>query len=331
MASREVDAHASEITRRIAQEPNRDQQEFVAIIYNDAQGSLRSTELFTSGSYQSAPVGKAIIAAGGLENVVGVVHNHPSKLAWDAENKDEALFINCMPSDGDWKTGRQMFGDRKDITYYVSGPDHVLRKYDYADNAKWDRLNEPVQRGKAHREPTLGEVVPLDLVPATQQPRYLLEGHARSTIGTLDALSPEAANPLSSPRSAPLHPLHEQAESAVRRLDAMLDKPFDAASACMAGSLACLAKQNGFERIDHALLSIQSEQTRAGEKVFIVQGDPSDPAKRRAHMQTQDAIVVPVEESLKRLTALEAASPQLAQSERLSQTQEQQAPRRTID
>ena len=126
------------------------------------------------------------------------------------------------------------------------------------------------------------------------------------------------------------HPLHEQAESAVRRLDESMGRQYDNASACMAGSIACLAKQNGFERIDHVLLSIQSEQTRAGEKVFIVQGDPADPAKRRTQMQTQDAIAVPVEESLQRLTALEQAAPLRAQSEQLSQTQDQQAPRRTI-
>ena len=109
-----------------------------------------------------------------------------------------------------------------------------------------------------------------------------------------------------------------------------MGRQYDNASACMAGSIACLAKQNGFERIDHVLLSIQSEETRAGERVFIVQGDPADPAKRRTQMQTQDAIAVPVEESLQRLTALEQAAPLRAQSEQLSQTQDQQAPRRTI-
>ena len=123
------------------------------------------------------------------------------------------------------------------------------------------------------------------------------------------------------------HPLQAQAESAVRRLDESMGRTYDATSERMAGSLAILAKQNGFDRIDHALLSIQSEQTRAGERVFIVQGDPADPGKRRAQMQTQDAIAVPPEESLKRLTALEQASPQQTQTQQLDQSQQQHAPR----
>ena len=96
----------------------------------------------------------------------------------------------------------------------------------------------------------------------------------------------------------------------------------------MHGRQPCVpCKQNGFDRIDHALLSIQTEQTRAGERVFIVQGDPADPAKRRAQMQTQDAIAVPPEESLKRLTAFEQASPQQTQTQQLDQSQQQQASR----
>lgn len=126
------------------------------------------------------------------------------------------------------------------------------------------------------------------------------------------------------------HPLHMQAESAVRRLDESMGRQYDPTSACMAASLACLAKERGFDRIDHALLSIQSEQTRAGENVFIVQGDPNDPAKRRAHMKTQDAIVMPVEQSLSRLGTLEQASPQQTQGQQIEQPQQDQAPRRTL-
>ena len=116
----------------------------------------------------------------------------------------------------------------------------------------------------------------------------------------------------------------------MRRLDESMGRTYDVTSERMSGSLAILAKQNGFDRIDHVLLSIQSEQTRAGEKVFIVQGDPADPAKRRAHMQTQDAIAVPPEESLKRLTALEQSSPQQMQTEQLAQSQQQEAPRKVL-
>lgn len=124
------------------------------------------------------------------------------------------------------------------------------------------------------------------------------------------------------------HPLHRDAMAAVQRLNASLNINDERAAACMAGSLACLAKQTGFDRIDHALLSVQSDQTRAGEKVFIVQGDPADPAKRRAQMQTQDAIAVPVAESVSRLATLEQASPMRNQAQQLDQPEQQQVQKR---
>lgn len=99
-------------------------------------------------------------------------------------------------------------------------------------------------------------------------------------------------------------PLLEQAERAVRQLDESLGRKYDSNSACMAASLACLAKQNGFDCIDHVVLSTDGPNTRAGQNVFVVQGDLDDPAKRRAHMATSEAIAAPVEQSLARLQAM---------------------------
>lgn len=124
--------------------------------------------------------------------------------------------------------------------------------------------------------------------------------------------------------------LHQSSVDAVSRLEARLGRQPDQNSACMAASLTCLAARSGIDRIDHALLSIQSEQARAGENVFIVKGDPNDPAKLRAHMKTQDAIAVPVEEFMSRLAALEQASPQRRQEQQVQQPQQEQAPRRTL-
>lgn len=120
-----------------------------------------------------------------------------------------------------------------------------------------------------------------------------------------------------------VHPMLEHARRCVGQLDESMGRSYDAASERMAGSLACLAKQNGFDRIDHAMLSLQTGDTRAGERVFIVQGDPSDPAKRRAQMSTQEAVSIPVETSLGRLAVLEQASPQPAQTPQTDQLQEQ--------
>lgn len=101
--------------------------------------------------------------------------------------------------------------------------------------------------------------------------------------------------------------LYEQAEAAVRRLDAKTGREYDGQSACMAASAACLAKANGLSRIDHILLSEARGAVQAGENMFVVQGGLSDPAQRRAMTKTQDAVNTPVEQSLAQLQTLNEA------------------------
>lgn len=99
-------------------------------------------------------------------------------------------------------------------------------------------------------------------------------------------------------------PLVTQAEAAVRRLDAKVGREYDGQSACMAASAACLAKANGLSQIDHVLLSEARGTVRAGENMFVVQGEPGDPAQRRAQMKTDDAIKTPVDRSVAQLQIL---------------------------
>ncbi len=112
--------------------------------------------------------------------------------------------------------------------------------------------------------------------------------------------------------------LLEQAQAAVRRLDAKVGREYDEQSACMAASAACLAKVNGLSGIDHILLSEERGAVRKGENLFVVQGEPGDPAHRRAMMKTQDAIDTPVEQSVAQLQAL-------------SEAQQRQAPAQTTE
>lgn len=99
-------------------------------------------------------------------------------------------------------------------------------------------------------------------------------------------------------------PLISQAEAAVRRLDAKVGREYDGQSACMAASAACLAKANGLSQIDHVLLSEARGAVRAGENMFVMQGEPGDPAQRRAQMKTDDAIKTPVDQSVAQLQTL---------------------------
>jgi len=104
-------------------------------------------------------------------------------------------------------------------------------------------------------------------------------------------------------------PLHMQAKAAVHALDQSMGRAPDEVSDRMTASLALLAKQNGLSRIDRVMLSTDSEHARAGENVFVVQGDPGDPAKRLAYMKTQDAVGIPVERSIAQFHELEQRQP----------------------
>ena len=99
-------------------------------------------------------------------------------------------------------------------------------------------------------------------------------------------------------------PLVPQAERAVRQLEQSMGRPYTDQSACMAASVACVAKANGLSRIDHVLLSEARGGVGQSENLFVVQGEPGDPSHHRAMVKTQDAISMPVEQSLMQLQAL---------------------------
>ncbi|MDR6095956.1 XVIPCD domain-containing protein [Stenotrophomonas sp. SORGH_AS_0321] len=98
----------------------------------------------------------------------------------------------------------------------------------------------------------------------------------------------------------------------------------DETSERMCGSLFCLAKENGLSRVDHVLLSQAHEQGHAGTNVFVVQGDPSDPAHLRASMPTAVAAQTPVSESMEQAQQISQSQQQVAVQEQ-TQVQEQQA------
>lgn len=106
------------------------------------------------------------------------------------------------------------------------------------------------------------------------------------------------------------HPLLDQARERVRALDGSLGRRYDDASERMAAALAVLARQNGFSRIDHVVLSRQTATGGAGENVFAVQGSPGDPAALRALVRTDEALATPLSLSLRRLEDLERLPPE---------------------
>ena len=103
---------------------------------------------------------------------------------------------------------------------------------------------------------------------------------------------------------AALVPLHEQSVAAVQRLDMSKGPSQGAAADRLAHSVTHLAAANGLSRIDQLLLSEARGEVGKAENLFVLQGDPGDPAQHRVTMKTQDALDTPVEQSLVQLQAL---------------------------
>ncbi|MGO4701103.1 XVIPCD domain-containing protein [Dyella sp. 2RAB6] len=115
----------------------------------------------------------------------------------------------------------------------------------------------------------------------------------------------------------PAHPengLYKQALDAVHRLDATHQREPNHQSGQLAGSLAVRAREEGLQRIDHAVLSDDARHT------YAVQGDLNSPFKRVAEVNTAQAVNTPLEKST---TALEQAASTQTQN---SQQQKQQQP-----
>lgn len=87
--------------------------------------------------------------------------------------------------------------------------------------------------------------------------------------------------------------LLQQIRHGVQRLDARAGRRFDTHSARLCDRLLELAMSQGFERVDHVLVSGRGRSAQPAEFVFIVQGDPHDPGHRRARLRTVAALQLP--------------------------------------
>ncbi|WAH66828.1 hypothetical protein OEG85_00455 [Xanthomonas hortorum] len=146
--------------------------------------------------------------------------------------------------------------------------------------------------------------------------------------GTRGINSPNLATPVEpSPKLTPAdaghpdHAMHQQIRGKVEQLDVANGRIFDATSERMTASLLTLAKDNGLTRVDHVLLNEKTKDVPAAQTLFVVQGEPQDPAKLRAHMPTAEAAQRPLQESF---AQLETVNQRLAQERVQEQSLEQQ-------
>lgn len=107
-------------------------------------------------------------------------------------------------------------------------------------------------------------------------------------------------------------------------MDAKNGRIFDATSERMVSSLLVLAKDNDLERADHVLLSNATADKPAGHTLFVVQGEPGNPAHQRAAMSTEQAAQTSVEESMQQFDVVSQEAHQRALSNQLEQQMEDQ-------
>lgn len=151
------------------------------------------------------------------------------------------------------------------------------------------------------------------------------------------APSPEPAEPAPDEASAPSrvvqdptqpghpdHALYQQIREGVEALDAKHGRSFDEVSERMTASLLVLAKDNDLDRVDHVLVSNATREHPAGHTLFVVQGEPSNPAHQRAAMPTELAAQTSVEESLQQFDAVSREAHQRALANQMDQQLEDQ-------
>lgn len=117
----------------------------------------------------------------------------------------------------------------------------------------------------------------------------------------------------------PDHALYQQIREGVEALDAKHGRSFDEVSERMTASLLVLAKDNDLERVDHVLVSNATREHPAGHTLFVVQGEPSNPAHQRAAMPTELAAKTSVEESLQQFDSVSREAHQRALANQMDQ------------
>lgn len=122
----------------------------------------------------------------------------------------------------------------------------------------------------------------------------------------------------------PDHALYQQIRDGVEALDAKHGRSFDEVSERMTASLLVLAKDNDLERVDHVLVSNATSEHPAGHTLFVVQGEPSNPAHQRAAMPTELAAQTSVEESLQQFDSVSREAHQRALANQMDQQLEDQ-------
>lgn len=183
----------------------------------------------------------------------------------------------------------------------------------------------------AHANPHADSERP-DLLPQESKLDSSIEPVAEPARHQADVSVPDVddALPPRDPRSDPTlpghadHALYQQIREGVEALDARHGRSFDEVSERVTASLLVLAKDNDLERVDHVLVSNATREHPAGHTLFVVQGEPSDPAHHRAATPTELAAQTSVEDSMQQFDAVSREAQQRAIANQMEQQLEDQ-------
>ena len=196
----------------------------------------------------------------------------------------------------------------------VQGPDNTQNNWQYVLTASTPEMLRAVNFDQAQDvQPLQGQQPAAPNIHAPQRPAQDLRNQAPPDQPNNHPQRPQApdAPPAGPPRGVDLDPrdrehpdfaLHQQALNLVHKHDEKLGRTPDEKSEQMAASLTNLAKENGLTRIDHVVFSFDSGRgIKAGENVFVVQGELNNPAHDKAYMKTDVAVNTPIQESFHQL------------------------------
>ncbi len=183
----------------------------------------------------------------------------------------------------------------------------------------------------AHANPHAESERP-DLLPQESKLDSSIEPVAEPARHQADVSVPDVddALPPRDPRNDPTlpghpdHALYQQIREGVEALDARHGRSFDEVSERVTASLLVLAKDNDLERVDHVLVSNATREHPAGHTLFVVQGEPSDPAHHRAATPTELAAQTSVEDSMQQFDAVSREAQQRAIANQMEQQLEDQ-------
>lgn len=105
----------------------------------------------------------------------------------------------------------------------------------------------------------------------------------------------------------------------VAGIDKRFDRAYDETSERISLGLLTLARDKGLDRVDHVLLG-NPPPDGSDRRMFVVQGEPQNPAHVRASLTADELASTPVERSYERLS-------KMLQGQERAETAQQEAPR----